>query len=124
MILADTSVWVDFLRRKEPLYSKLLRQLEEREVWAAEPVFAELLQGARNIDEFEIIKGYWEHLPRISSQNLLVEAGEQSRKNRWLSGGVGLIDAAIIVAARREGARIWTLDSRLKKVLGKDEQYG
>jgi hypothetical protein len=124
MILVDTSVWVEFLRGKEPCRADLLRLLEEREVWAVEPVFAELLQGCRNEDEFDVILGYWNGLPRISPQNLLIKAGEQSWRNRWFSQGVGLADAAIISAAREAQVKIWTLDIRLKKVLKKEERYG
>jgi len=124
MIVVDTSVWVDFLRHKEPVFSKLLRLLEDRDVLAAEPVFAELLQGARNQGEYDVIEAYWANLPRVEAAGILIEAGDQSRRNHWLSAGVGLIDAAIIVTARSAGVRIWTLDARLRKALGKEELYG
>jgi predicted nucleic acid-binding protein len=44
MILVDTSVWIEFLKARQPWLGEMTRLLEEQEVLAAEPVFGELLQ--------------------------------------------------------------------------------
>jgi hypothetical protein len=71
MILVDTSVWVEFLKAKQPWLGERTRLLEEQEVLAADPVFGELLQGASNERELGIIPGYWRHLPKGTSKEML-----------------------------------------------------
>jgi hypothetical protein len=75
--------------------------LENREVLAVEYIFGELLQGARNKSEKTIITGYWKNLPKCSQENVWIEAGIYSSENKLVSKGVGLIDGAIIVSARK-----------------------
>jgi len=123
MILVDTSVWIEFLKARQPWLSEMTRLLEEQEVLAAEPVFGELLQGALNERESQIILGYWRHLPKGTAKEIWISAGEQSAHYKWFSRGVGLVDAAIIVIARESRARIWTEDKRLKGILIKGESY-
>lgn len=123
MILPDTSVWIEFLKGREP-YAFLMKMLmEDQNVFAAEEVFAELHQGVKNKREFEIIQKYWSALPKPGREEVLVEAGIESKKNKWLSSGIGLIDASLIVQARREGAKIWSLDKKLTSLLRKKELY-
>jgi predicted nucleic acid-binding protein len=123
MILVDTSVWIEFLKAKQPWLREMTRLMEEQEVLAVEPVFGELLQGALNEREVGIILGYWQHLPKSTAKEIWIKAGEQSAHHKWYSRGVGLLDAALIVAARESRARIWTEDKRLKGILAKGESY-
>jgi predicted nucleic acid-binding protein len=123
MILVDTSVWVEFLKGKQPWLAEMIRLLEEQEVLAAEPVFAELLQGALDDREFKIILGYWRHLPKHNVTEAWIKAGEQSARHKWFARGVGLLDAVLIVVARESSARVWTEDKKLKGILMKGESY-
>ena len=50
-------------------------------------------------------------------------AGLESGRNKWIDKGIGLIDAAVIMAARSARAQIWTLDKKLKGVLDPQESY-
>lgn len=117
MILADTSVWIEFLKRKEPVFSQLRDYIERREVVALECIFGELMQGARNTNEREVIQSYWEALPKIAEEGLWIEAGRFSGEKNLVSRGVGLIDAFILTAAQRSGSRVWTLDKKLQRAL-------
>jgi predicted nucleic acid-binding protein len=123
MIILDTSVWIEFLRGNDSYRSALRSLLENRQIIGLEWVFGELLQGAKNSRERSIIVSYWENLPGIDTTGVWVEAGMLSADGNLTSKGVGLIDCAIIIAARRAGAKIWSLDNKLNALLGKNEKY-
>ena len=74
MILADTSIWIEFLKNHNPYYTTLRNMLENQNVLTLECVFGELLQGAKNIHETKIITSYWNNLPK-PPQPLLAKAG-------------------------------------------------
>ena len=123
MIVADTSIWVEFLKKNEDVFTRMRSLLDNHEILGVECVFGELLQGARNDRECAIIEGYWENLPRLNETNLWIEAGRYSGEYKLLSKGIGLIDAAIIIAARRTESSIWTSDKKLARVLKKDDIF-
>ena len=118
MIIADTSVWIEFLKGNNPFFLDLQKLLENRQVIALEPVFGELLQGAKNKRERQIILDYWKNSPRIDEQGLWIDAGLYAGEKKLFSKGVGLIDAYIIVASLKTGSQVWTLDENLVKALG------
>ena len=123
MIVIDTSVWIEFLKQN-PLYaSKVDELLENREVLAVEVIFGELLQGAKNKREKKIITDYWKTLPKCSQENVWIEAGKYSSENKLFSKGIGLIDCAIIISARKHHAKIWSLDKKLNDILGEEEKF-
>lgn len=123
MILVDTSIWIEFLRCHAPFYQQLQEKLERAEVVALEPIFAELLQGARDKREKEIIRGYWQNIPQIDLTGLWLEAGQLSHEKKFLQKGVGLIDAVLVATAQRDSHLLWTLDKKLLKVLVKEEIF-
>ncbi|MHC4270174.1 MAG: hypothetical protein ACYSTS_17150 [Planctomycetota bacterium] len=81
------------------------------------------MQGALNIRERNIIYEYWLNLPKPEVENLLIKAGIESGKNKWISKGIGLIDSVIILSARETLSKIWTLDKKLKIILKKEEIF-
>ena len=123
MIVVDTCIWIGFLKGSEPVFSELQSLLENGEVLANELVFAELMQGAKNKREREIISGYWEYLPKLQINGLIIRAGQESALNGWLNKGVGLIDSAILVYTRESGSVLWTIDKKLLGLLKVDERY-
>jgi len=123
LILADTSVWIEFLRGRNPYLPVLRHHLETGNVCTTDFVFGELLQGARDDKEAAIIKRYFAALPSVSFVNLWLEAGERARELKAYSRGVGLIDVALIVAGRRANARIWTKDKKLLNLLSKGDIF-
>jgi len=118
MIIADTSVWVEFLRSREPVFARLAELLERGMVLAHEGVFGELLSGARGRPEAQLIESYWNSLPRIDEEGVWIEAGKLSADRRLRARGVGLVDSAILALAARAGAEVWTLDQRLREAAG------
>ena len=119
MIIADTSVWVEFLRSRQPVYARLAELLERGMVLAHEGVFGELLGGARGRPDAELIGAYWNSLPRADEEGVWIEAGRLTAEHGLRGRGVGLVDAAILALAARTGAEVWTLDRRLKVAAGR-----
>jgi predicted nucleic acid-binding protein len=91
--------------------------LESREILAVECVFGELLQGVKNISEKEIILKFWTHLPKRHYENIIIEAGEYSAKNKLLDHGVGLIDAIVLMHGIKSNSKIWTLDNKFFRII-------
>lgn len=123
MIIADTSVWIEFLKRNEPVFRRMQNLLENREIIALEPVFGELLQGAKNKRERQIIIDYWKNTPRFDENEPWIVAGLYAGEKKHFAKGVGLIDAYIVVASLKTNARVWTLDDKLNKVLQSEFIY-
>ena len=120
MIIADTSVWIEYLKNNEPIFSFFEDRLNNREILGIECVFGELLQGCANENEIKIVKGFWENIPKTDEANVWIEAGEYSGRNNLISRGIGLIDSVILVLGKRTKSKIWTLDIKLQKLLTKD----
>ncbi len=59
MIIIDTSIWVEFFKNRQPFFNKATTLLEENQIYALECIFGELMQGALNIRERNIIFEYW-----------------------------------------------------------------
>ncbi len=126
MILPDTTVWIEFFRGHEPFSTDLAKLLEDGQVVAVAWVFGEILQGTRDEMERATVLSYWENLPRApaDSEDAWIQAGILSAEKKLASRGVGLIDAAIWVAARESGARVWTLDKKLERALPLELRFG
>jgi len=108
VILVDTSVWVDHLRRGDPA---LQARLEAGEVLGHPFVTGELALG--NLADREALLREFDRLPQA-----LVAAPAEVRAliaaERLQGLGLGYIDAALLAAARlTPDARLWTRDRRL-----------
>ncbi len=119
MIIADTSIWIDFLRNREPIHARLDELLERGMVLASEGVFGELLSGAKGRQEVDLVESYWKSLPRVDESGIWIEAGKLSSARGLRARGVGLIDAAVLALSERTGAAIWTLDRGLREAAGR-----
>src|SRR3989338_2087997 len=108
MIIADTSIWIEFLKGNKTIYSKFKTLLEDQKILALEPIFGELLQGTKSLREQDIIMAYWLSIPKWNEAEIWIEAGKYSQKPNLLNNGVGLIDAVIICMARRSESFLWT----------------
>ena len=123
MIIADTSVWIEFLKGNELIFRRMQTLLENREIIALEPVFGELLQGAKNKRERQVIIDYWKNTPRIDKSEFWMDAGLYAGEKKLFAKGVGLIDAYIVVASLKTNARVWTLDEKQNKLLQPESVY-
>ena len=109
MILVDTSVWVDHLRRGD---SELATALETGEVVCHDFVIGELACG-RLSARAEILN-LLEALPRAQ----VVEHAEVIsfvERHGLASVGIGWVDAHLLASARLGQFELWTRDARLRR---------
>jgi predicted nucleic acid-binding protein len=108
MILVDTSVWIDHIRRRDEVLETLL---EQGSVLAHPFVIGELAVGTLARRDFMLYS--LRRLPRAN----VARDDEVMRfvDHELLFGiGIGYIDAHLLAATRlTEGATFWTRDRRL-----------
>lgn len=127
MVLADTSVWVDFFRRGGHGAAARMRDLlDSGEVATCGPVVAELLAGA----EGEVEERIWETLSSLPWADLSSAgwrwAGALARQLRQGGHSLPLTDLAIAVTAAEAGHSLWSFDTdfdRIAPVLDGFELY-
>jgi predicted nucleic acid-binding protein len=114
MILVDTSVWIDHLRKSE---SRLRFLLDERQVLSHSFVIGELAMGS--FRQRDVLLQRLCDLPRaiVAFDDEVL----QFVSKRALFGmGIGYIDAHLLTAVRlRPGTLLWTRDKRLREVATK-----
>jgi predicted nucleic acid-binding protein len=123
MIILYTSIWIEHLKNNQDFFPKVSNLMGNGEILAVECVFAELLQGVKKKPEKDILLKFWTHLPKERYENVIIEAGEYSAKNKLLDHGVGLIDAIILMHAIKSNARIWTLDNKFLRIIPEELQF-
>ena len=111
MILADTSVWVDHLRKGDP---SLMRLLDNGQILTHPFIVGEIALG--NLRQRDEVLGSMRELPQIAvatDPEVLNFIGEQALFGR----GIGYVDAHLLASLRLEpGSRLWTRDQRLHEV--------
>lgn len=107
MILVDTSVWVDHLRRGNPRLGKLLF---DAEVFSHPFVIGELALGrlGRRQEILSLLRELPGAEPASHDEVLLFVDS-----HRLEGTGIGWVDAHLLCAAALLRARLWTLDRRL-----------
>ncbi|WP_372784148.1 type II toxin-antitoxin system VapC family toxin [Phenylobacterium sp.] len=108
MILVDTSVWVDHLRRGDPA---LAQRLEAGEVLGHPLVTGELAMG--NLRQRETVLAALKALPPavVATDDEVLAFIEREALHGL---GVGYLDAHLLAATRLSpDARLWTRDRRL-----------
>lgn len=107
MILADTSVWVEHLRRG---HARLAALLDRGEVLIHPLVAGEIACGSlRNRAELlELL----DNLPRAAEASH-EEARGLIERYALFSLGLGIVDVHLLASARLGKAPLWTLDRRL-----------
>ena len=123
MIILDTSIWIEHLKNNQNFFPKTSKLLENGEILAVECIFGELLQGVKNKFEKEIILNFWTHLPKEHYENVIIEAGEYSSKNKLWDHGVGLIDTIILMHGIKSNSKIWTLDNKFLRIIPEELKY-
>jgi predicted nucleic acid-binding protein len=107
VILVDSSVWVDHLRRGEPRLERLLdRGLVLTHPW----VVGEIALGT--LKRRQEVLGLLNALPEAPvaepAEILVLVEGE-----RLMGRGIGYVDVQLLAAARLASSRLWTRDRRL-----------
>ncbi len=108
MILVDTSVWIDHLRRGE---AELIALLNEGQVMIHPFVIGELALG--NLQNRDVVISTLQSLPKISAASE-DEVLHFIQHNALYGTGIGYIDAHLLAAVRlTPGTLLWTRDKRL-----------
>lgn len=110
MILVDTSVWVDHLRRGDP---GLVRLLNTTQVLTHPFVIGEVACG--NLKRRSNMLALLQDLPQ-SSVAIDAEVLFFIERQALMGRGIGYIDAHLLAAVTLEGNTLWTRDKRLQSV--------
>ena len=110
MILADTSVWVDHLRRPNP---EMVERLSARDILIHPFVIGELACGT--LPDRSVLQRL-DELPQIviATDDEVLSLIES---NRFMGRGIGFIDAHLLTSVvSQSGVSLWTRDQRLKRI--------
>ena len=120
MVIVDTSVWVEFLRAFDsPERRELDRLLGQREVVMVGPVLAEILQGARSVEEFDQLRIRLTALPYVEATlETWSRSSALSYQLRQQGNPVGLVDLLISALALEHRHQIYSRDEHFKRVPG------
>lgn len=122
-IIADSSVWFEYFKRKDPYYKEVQTYLNILSIKIIDPIIGEILQGALNQNEINFIREHIQFVPKIDIKNLFEKAGEYSFENKLISKGIGLIDACLIFTTIETNSLLWTLDKKIISFLDKKYLY-
>ena len=75
MIIVDTSIWIDFFKKKLDEFDILINMIETGQIIMLDVVAAELLQGAKSKIEVMSIKAYWDNLFKYTEGDIIGQAG-------------------------------------------------
>ena len=107
MILVDTSVWIDHLRRRN---ARLVARLEQNDVVMHPFAVGEIACG--NLANREIILQLLHQLPLATLADVDEILGYLSSR-RLYGKGIGYIDVHLLASATIDGTQLWTRDRRL-----------
>ena len=110
MVIVDTSIWIDHLRKSNLGLEKLL--LDEKV--ASHPfIIGELAcSNLKNRNEFLSLIQTLPMAPTINLDEFLYFI----RQNELTGRGIGFIDVHLLASARLSEMPLWTSDKRLKSV--------
>lgn len=113
MILVDTSVWIDHLRRPE---RELIRRLREGRVLMHTMIVGELACG--NLNNRHERMRVWQTLPQVpvlSHPDVLTAMDARD----WSGKDLGFVDVHLLASVpRREDTLLWGRDKRLVRFAG------
>lgn len=111
--LVDTSVWIRFLRGREPWQTELSQMLARGRVLGHAFVFGELLVGdSGDRSALLALYGRMAQAKRVKHEDVVTFV----RARRLQGRGVGWSDAHLLASVVVEGAQLWTADGALREV--------
>ncbi len=114
MILVDSSVWVDHLRKGD---ATLARMLNSERVLAHPFVIGELALGS--LRQRESILAYLQNLPQATVAGD-TEVLRFVNQEALYGHGIGYVDVHLLASVRlTAGGSLWTRDKRLHAVAGR-----
>ena len=110
MILADTSIWIDYLRGQN---EQLAQYIQNNQLATHLMVLGELALGSFS-NRRKLLKSC-ASLPLISIANH-ESVMEFIDKFGLMGKGIGWVDANWLVSVSQDSAKLWTRDKRLKTI--------
>ena len=116
MVLVDTSVWIDHLRRTNDTLSQLLGA---NQVLIHPMIIGELACG--NLRNRPQLLELWQQLPMARQANH-PEVLHTIEQHQWMGKGIGYIDSHLLASSLlTPGTLLWTQDVRLRNLAQKIE---
>lgn len=119
-VVFDTSIWIEYLKGNPSFFGVCQELLENGRVFGLELIFAELLQGAKSKREVTVILEYASLVPTLDEPFLVMSSGLLSYHVGLVHHGEGIIDAVIFNVLQKNELQLWTLDKKMKQVVGYD----
>ena len=120
MVLADTCIWIDFFRGKNPRITSRFRELiRTGQVALAGVVLAEVIQGISSADEQGLVVDHFLSLTYFETTRQTWEkAGTLSKLLRSRGITVPLTDLVLAAIAIENDIEVYTTDSHFTKIPG------
>lgn len=117
-VLIDTSIWVDFFRKRETAVSIKLREyLKLNQVCYTGPILVELYQSAKTQREIEILNQLFDTIHYVDiTRRHYHNAGLVSQKAAREGKVFSTIDVILAVLAHDEGLSLFSLDRHFQDI--------
>jgi tRNA(fMet)-specific endonuclease VapC len=117
-ILVDTSVWIEFFRRKESSISLRLREyLKLNQTYYTGPIAVELYQGAKTSKEVEVIRQLLQTIHYVEiTRSHYHHAGQISHQAARTGKIFSVVDLILAVVAYDEQLKLFSLDTHFKEI--------
>lgn len=120
MVIADSSVWIDFQRDPDSQVGRELdRLLADGEVIMVGPVLTEVLQGSRSDSDFELLVDALSNLSFLeSTQQMWEEAGKLNYLLKLEGRVLAMSDLMIATLALEHDIPVYSLNGDFDRVPG------
>lgn len=116
-ILVDTSIWIDFFRKKEPAYTNVVQLIDEDRICCTGIILCELMKGANSEKELNVLKDFLHVYAFINeTPETWKKTGELSFRLRKRGKETPLSDCLISVLSLEADASIYTYDKHFKTI--------
>lgn len=110
-VLIDTSVWIDFFRKKQPYYKAVLELIDTDCIVCTGIIFGELLQGAKSTKEFNTLREFLYVFDFLPGKDKIWELAGTISFNLQRKGiSVGLSDCFIAAVTKAHNVMLLTKD--------------
>lgn len=120
MVIADSSVWIEYFRSGvSPVQGVLRNLLEQDEVAMTGVILSEVLGGVRSDREYRLLAGLMGRLPYIeATRETWMNCGNTVRQLRTEGITVHIADVLIAALAIEGGHEVYTKDSDFDRIPG------
>jgi hypothetical protein len=121
-ILADSSIWIDYLRSGKAPLADFESELVRGEIAICGMILAEVLSGVKNEQEAQVLKSRLLALPYLSEhRDTFVEAASLYSTLRKSGTSIPLSDCIISAIAMENECKLLTSDKHFEAIPGFEE---